>query len=174
MSVAFATREAEHLLARFGINGPEVNVRDIAAKLGLRIVEQDLDDDISGALITNKQGGMIVVHAGHVQTRQRFTIAHEIAHHVLGHHSVEDEHVHVDRGNYISLRSKRASLGVDPKEVEANWFAATLLMPAKMVQDSVRKLPTQALHDQHVERLASTFNVSEQAMTIRLSALGLL
>jgi Zn-dependent peptidase ImmA (M78 family) len=47
-------------------------------------------------------------------------------------------------------------------------------MPAALVRTHVAKIGTRALHDQHVTRLAEEFSVSEQAMTIRLSTLGLL
>jgi Zn-dependent peptidase ImmA (M78 family) len=66
-------------------------------------------------------------------------------------------------------------MGIDPIEVEANQFAAALLMPASMVKAAVRRIAgDQPIFDQHVEELAKRFNVSEQAMTIRLSTLGIL
>jgi Zn-dependent peptidase ImmA (M78 family) len=174
MSVANATRQAEALLDEVGVQSAPVDVRKIALKLGLRVVEEDLDDDVSGALVSNPQRAAILVNSDHHDNRKRFTIAHELGHFVLRHQFEEGGHVHVDRGNYISLRGKRASEGVDPKEIEANWFAASLLMPAALVRTHVAKIGTRALHDQHVTRLAEEFLVSEQAMTIRLSTLGLL
>jgi hypothetical protein len=81
---------------------------------------------------------------------------------------------HVDRGNYISERGPRASVGVDPKEIEANQFAAALLMPSEMVKRKVADIGGGALLDYHVSRLADEFNVSELAMTIRLTSMGLL
>jgi len=174
MSATGAARRAESLVRSMGIPKPAVDVRQVAADLGLRIVEDDLGDDVSGALVTNANGAAILLQEGHHENRKRFTIAHEIGHHVLGHHFDEGGHVHVDRGNYISLRGRRASEGVDPKEVEANWFAAALLMPSEMVKAEVARLGVAALHDQHVEHLASLFEVSQQAMTIRLTTLRLL
>jgi Zn-dependent peptidase ImmA (M78 family) len=47
-------------------------------------------------------------------------------------------------------------------------------MPTRLVQDHVRKLKTHELLDFHVAEMARSFNVSEQAMTIRLTSLGLL
>jgi len=174
MSAARAARRAEELVESMGLRKPFVDVRQIAASVGLNVVEDDLGDDISGALVTNAEGTAVLVQATHHEHRKRFTIAHEIGHFVLRHHFTEGGHVHVDRGNYISLRGRRASEGVDPKEIEANWFAAALLMPAEMVTKAVSRLDVTALHDQHVEQLAETFKVSQQAMTIRLSTLRLL
>jgi Zn-dependent peptidase ImmA (M78 family) len=174
MSASSATRQADALVADLGLHYLPIDVRMVATRLGLRIVEEDLGDEVSGALVTNPQRAAILVHSKHHPNRQRFTIAHELGHHVLRHQFEGGGHVHVDRGNYISQRGRRASEGVDPKEIEANWFAAALLMPATLVREHVERLGVRALHDQHVEQLAKTFSVSEQAMTIRLTALGLL
>ena len=174
MSAARAARRAEALIDQHRVAGPRVDVEKIARELGLTIVEDELGDDISGALVTNQNGAAILVHSGHAPNRKRFTIAHEIAHHVLRHQFKEGGNVHVDRGNYISLRGRRASEGVDPQEIEANWFAAALLMPSRMVEEEVSRLGVKALHDHHVEELAGKFEVSQQAMTIRLTNLGLL
>ncbi len=51
-------------------------------------------------------------------------------------------------------------------EVEANNFAASFLMPADLVKKAWEKL-------KDVEECAQVFNVSIEAMTIRLSKLGL-
>ena len=59
-------------------------------------------------------------------------------------------------------------------EIEANAFASSLLMPEKLVRDYVRQMSEKDLFDWQVEDLAEAFNVSEQAMTIRLTTLGLL
>lgn len=92
---------------------------------------------------------------------------------MLGHQFQAGEHVHVDAGNYISKRGPRSSQGVDPKEVEANQFAAALLMPSRCLR-SKAKLHGSPLWDSDVTELARAFKVSEQAMTIRLQTLGLL
>ena len=174
MSAARAARQAESLVEQYRLPGPPVDVRALVRELGLTIVEAELGDDISGALVTNPGGSTILVESTHHEHRRRFTISHELGHHVLRHQFEEGGHVHVDRGNYISLRGRRASEGVDPKEIEANWFAAALLMPSRMIEAEVTRLGAQALHDHHVEELADKFKVSQQAMTIRLTNLGLL
>ena len=45
--------------------------------------------------------------------------AHEVGHYRLGHQFVEGEHVHVERGAFISQRRGRSSEAIDPKEIEA-------------------------------------------------------
>lgn len=172
MNLRFVRREAERLVETCRCAAPPVDPRAIAEHLGLAVVDEALGDEVSGLLVTNPKRSIIVVNANHHTHRQRFTIGHEIGHHVLRHQLADGEHVFVDHGNYISQRGPRASEGIDQMEVEANQFAAGLLMPARFIEDAVRALNTKALFDSHVEQLAHDFDVSQQAMTIRLSSLG--
>lgn len=90
--------------------------------------------------------------------RQRFTIAHEIGHHVYG-----DLDAPRDTSEQFSARAR------DPREVAANRFAAGLLMPAALVKHLVLE---QRVTD--LSKLAKTFGVSTAAMEFRLKAIGLL
>lgn len=90
--------------------------------------------------------------------RQRFTIAHEIGHHVHG-----DLDAPRDTSEQFSAKAR------DPKEVAANRFAAALLMPAALVKHMVLE---QRVTD--LSRLAKAFGVSTAAMEFRLKAIGLL
>jgi len=47
-------------------------------------------------------------------------------------------------------------------------------MPSRLLRESIKSLNAVQLYDSHVTELAKEFHVSEQAMTIRLSTLGLL
>lgn len=174
MSITRAVDSATTLLGAHSIKNVPVPVEQLAAKLGMRILREPLDADVSGLLVTNSSGAVIIANEDDPPVRQRFTIAHEIGHFVLKHQFEEGGHVHVDRGNYISQRGTRASQGVDPREIEANWFAASLLMPEELVREQVAQLKASVLFDQHVDVLSSKFNVSSQAMTIRLQHLRLL
>ena len=174
MSVAMARNYARRLIARHGIQSPPVDVEMIAAALELPIVRDDLGTGVSGLLVSNRGAALVCVHETDHPNRQRFTIAHEIGHFVLRHQFVDGEYVHVDRGNFISQRGPRSATGVDPKEIEANQFAACLLMPDDLVQQAVAAYGGSPLVDWQVSDLAAQFAVSEQAMTIRLSTLGLL
>ena len=88
--------------------------------------------------------------------RQRFTVAHELGHHILHH------------GNSFRDPAKNFSLNnYDPKEAGANRFAAELLMP----EDSLKFFVYRRGMKQ-VPQLAETFKVSEQAMLFRLKNLG--
>jgi Zn-dependent peptidase ImmA (M78 family) len=174
MSVLSARNQAEALVDSLGIRKTPIDVIGVARKLGLQVIFTDLDEDISGVLITGQKGSCIAIRKSDPETRRRFSIAHEAAHHYLRHQFEPGAHVHVDRGHLISHRNRRSSAGTDLKEIEANQFAACLLMPSRLLRESIKSLNTVELYDSHVTKLAKEFLVSEQAMTIRLSALGLL
>ena len=174
MSVAVARSRAASVIASQGVKSPPVDVEAVAAALGLTLVRENLGDGVSGLLVSNRGAAFVCVQETDHPNRQRFTIAHEIGHFVLRHQFVDGEHVHVDRGNFISQRGPRSATGVDPKEIEANQFAACLLLPDDLVQDEVAACGGSPLLDCQVSDLAAQFEVSEQAMTIRLSTLGLL
>lgn len=174
MSIRLARTQAERLIERLRIKKPPVDVKQIAQTLGLQVTEADLGVGVSGLLVTNAKTAHILIQESDPEVRRRFSIGHEIGHYYLRHQFESGEHVHVDKGNYISQRGPQAATGVDPKEIEANQFAACLLMPSKMVQERVAALGGAPLLDDEVTQLAKEFVVSEQAMTIRLTTLDLL
>src|SRR5438034_7962595 len=116
--------KAKQLLELSRAVAPPVNVEAIAAAIGIVIRKTPTEDDVSGFLF--KQGGVSVigVNALHHPNRQRFTIAHEIGHFMLDHF----DQVHVDKA-IVRLRNEASSTGTFREEVEANRFAAELLMP---------------------------------------------
>ena len=165
-------REARRLLERVGVSAPAVPVEKVAEALGLEVVYQRFDDDLSGLLV--KEGGKstIGINACHAKTRQRFSLAHEIAHFWLAHPG----DMFVDKGATVVLfRDGRAGSGTSLHEMEANRFAAALLMPADFLIQSLGSMDEADAADP--ERLATSlareYHVSPQAMRFRLSALGL-
>jgi len=173
VSVQLARIAAEKLIERLGVQAPPVDVESIASMLDLRVVTEDLGSDISGLLVSRDGTASIAVRRSDHPNRRRFTIAHEIGHFVLRHHLQGNELVHADRHQEVIYRSPRASEGLDPIEVQANQFAASLLMPARLVRERVDSLP-KSFSERDVKALANEFKVSEQAMTIRLTGLGLI
>ena len=78
---------------------------------------------------------------------------------------------------HVYRRDEVSSRGTKKEEHEANAFAAELLMPSDFVEQAVDKIideqPT-ITANQLVSRLAAQFDVSEQAMEIRLGNLDIL
>lgn len=174
MNLRLVRSAAESLAEESGHTTPPVDVQGIAKRLGLAIVSEDLGEGVSGLLVTGPSGNFVVVQESDSTNRRRFTIAHEIGHFYLRHQFAPGEHVHVDRGHFVTPRGPSSSTGEYPKEIEANQFAASLLMPSRLLRAEIKHLGTENLFDYQVSELAEKFEVSEQAMTIRLSTLGLI
>lgn len=175
MSVRQAQQQAEALLTRLRIRSIPVDVGAIAGQLDIPVIYDDLGPEASGLVIFGPEGTCIVVQKTDHRKRRRFSVAHELGHILLEHQFVDGEHVHVDNGHSLIWRDERAASGEDPKEREANAFAATLLMPAAEVRRRAASITGgKSLRDFHVRELATDFDVSELAMTIRLQNLGML
>ena len=166
-----AEAEATRLLQETGQDaGFPVDVGRIAEHLGAQVVEERLDRDLSGLLYRDGDQAVIGVNNTQPDRRRRFTVAHEIGHLVLhrGRPLVLD-HVRVN------FRNAASSTATDHEEIQANAFAAELLMPAAQVMASARAaLEGGRASDAALLRdLADGFDVSEQAMEYRLVNLGL-
>jgi Zn-dependent peptidase ImmA (M78 family)/DNA-binding XRE family transcriptional regulator len=154
------TRAAQELLVQADVEGPPVDVEAIARRCGARVVRRTFEDALSGLVIDLDDGALIGVNVQQHEYRQRFTIAHELGHYLLGHH----DRFHIDLG-------ANAEDGHPPgydwqSERSANDFAAELLMPAGFVHEAFAT-------DESPARLARKFKVSELAMGYRLVNLGL-
>lgn len=166
-----ARNRATELLRRAKVTTAPVPVEDLAALVGAEIrFEPYPDGDLAGMCLKRPDGtGVIGVNATHPIARRRFTIAHE-----LGHFLLHADGVHVDERialNPIGLRYGSTSSSTDPKEIEANAFAADLLMPLQLLKKA--GLPSDFGADEEIAKLAERFHVSVQAMTIRLTSLRL-
>lgn len=147
------------LVTRFMRQGPPVDVEGLAKALGLTVSYDWLPDDISGKIEHGADGGFAVaINRGHAATRQRFTLAHEIAHFVL-HRDLIGDGV-VDDALY---RSKTLS---DAIERQANRYAADILMPWWLVRSKYEQGITQA------QSMAAIFKVSVAVAEIRLKELA--
>ena len=163
-------RRAYALLVEHGITRPPIPIDDLARKLGARLSFEAFSSNISGLLYRDGLNVTMAINSSHATTRQRFTIAHEIGHLLL-----HEGPMFVDKAMRIDRRDDNAALGTAPEEIEANGFAAALLMPAHMVIGMLTQLSrANATADEIIAALAHGFSVSSQAMEYRLVNLGLL
>jgi Zn-dependent peptidase ImmA (M78 family) len=149
--------EATRLLQKFWGGQPiPVDPTRIAEKLGVT-VRAGRVSELKGASgwykLDDDEEPLILFNSSEVDVRQRFTIAHELGHHVLGHGPRPRDTTFSDQ--------------FDSYEIAANQFAAELLMPVFAVQTLVEKANVTSL-----ARLAGAFQVSELAMNYRLKNLG--
>ncbi len=168
---------ARKLLKELGIRSAPVALKPIARKLGIELVQEDLGEELSGVLIKESEKVVIAVNAGHPENRRRFTAAHEIAHFVLGHPGEMFVDKTLRQKAVVIRRDGRSSEGTDKHEIEANRFAAELLMPQHLVEAEVTKKLSKQREPRPeilVADLATHFKVSKQAMEIRLVNLGFL
>jgi Zn-dependent peptidase ImmA (M78 family) len=144
-----------------------VPVEKLAALISAEIVLQPFSGEISGIVHRNVDGSAVIgVNSSESIQRQRFTIAHELGHLLL--HA--DEQLHIDKNFPIGLRSGISGQAVDENEIEANQFAATLLMPSELIAEDIKPFVGKDVLVA-IRKLAKKYIVSEQAMSIRLSAL---
>lgn len=169
MSKGRFQEEVESLLRACRLTKAPIEVRKVAAHLDIDVRLAPTKEDVSGALIVDGDRAYIAVNDTHHINRQRFTIAHEIGHFRL--HDTGDR-IHFDEDFRVYSRDGRSSLAIDSKEIEANQFAAELLMPTHLLrQDFIRVRGTE---DDVVRDLAGKYKVSAKAMEFRLQNLGLI
>jgi len=139
-----------------------VNVYELIREAGLGLSFQEMDANISGWIEMQPSGRYLVaVNSTHAPVRRRFTAAHELGHYIyhrdlLG-RGVGDTRAYRMNGTPFENGSIRPV-----HERQANSFAANLLMPQKALL---------AYMDQGIkstEKLAEIFEVSQDAMRIRL------
>ncbi len=155
------TSANELLESIWGERGFPVDPVWIAAQLGLDVIETDLPESVSGALIKDKEKDpVIVLSKSDSKNRKRFSCAHEIGHYADRLNQDGEQY------EYVDLRGQQASAGTNPDEIFANQFAAALLMPEDEVKRLVKAGTATFLMAQH-------FGVSDDAIRYRLKNLGL-
>lgn len=167
--MARADTMAQRVLAEHSELEPAIDPIMIAESLGVAVVYRSMKPDVSGMLLRQGTHSVIGVNEDHAQVRQRFTVAHE-----LGHlHLHPGRPVILDAAVLVNLRDQVSSLATDREEIEANRFAAALLMPETLIHREVGRLGI-AEPDNLIAAMAKIFNVSAAAMTFRLTNLGIL
>lgn len=165
---------AQRLLSAASITEPPVPVERIARDAGAVVSYQPFDaDDISGLLYRAADSAPVIgVNSNNAKVRQRFTIAHELGHLQLH----RQQELILERHVQVNFRDATSSTASNQEEVEANHFAAELLMPRELLERNVAALLCgRPLTDRDlVQRLASRFEVSHQAMEFRLASIGML
>lgn len=159
---------AEQLLRKNKVKELPVPVDRIAKSLGAQILLRSLDDGLSGFVLRHGARRVIGINTFHPKVRQRFTLAHEIGHMLLH----DQDELHVDHPTW-RLRSGISSAGLDTEEMESNLFAAELLMPRAFLDEDLKSVELVGpLDDDLVYALAEKYQVSTQALLIRLASLG--
>ena len=157
---------------------PPINIHRILDKLQIGYFALDfstLDCTINGVVLPeqaemvmgavaahrdgqNKDTVEITVNSKDNYHRQRFTLAHELAHCML----------HSDSLINGSLELRTAITTTEPREREANILAGEILIPEKLLKSVLKNI-----HIPLLPILAKEFDVSENVMEARLRHLGI-
>ena len=171
MTVQAIRRAAGRFVDRIDVGPAPVDTFTVAKQLGVRVTREALHAEITGALVTTPDGPAAVLNSKQPPNRQRLLLAHMIGHLQLGHRLPTI--VHVER-RFEAYREERRYTAAERLEFEANVFAGTLLIPARLVAKAVALVAHHPLGDDDIQQLAAQFGVSVQGMMLRLSAENLL
>lgn len=152
----------------------EIDVLAIAKTCDI-LVEYIFSEHSGWSINDDSSGRRIVINKFEPEYRQRFTIAHEIGHIILNHQGKSYRTNNLEK--YAGTISRM-------NEIAANNFAAELIMPEKLVKQSLRNSidelgysTSQRFSERELTKIitlsASQFNVSTQALYYRVDNLGL-
>ena len=154
--------EAAGLWRRYGFSTPaDLVLEDLAYALGVLVLEAPLDT-ADARLLRKGSRGLIRVNRDIPEPgRKRFAVAHELGHWLL--HKTTSQIIACTNEDMV------ARYKASPAEVEANYFAAELLMPERLFLPHVRGVsPTFDL----IKQLASVFTTTLTATAVRLVELS--
>ena len=152
---------ARRIRAELGLGAAPIGNLDVllSDEIGMDIGFEPLEDaGVSGLLVQGDGVALVLVNSDEIEARQRFTLAHELGHHLMDAATqvVVDGEVH---------RTETAT------EERANAFAAEFLMPAASMTRLGGKV------GQEPERFVDAmlkFGVSREALTKRLGKLDII
>ena len=118
-----------------------IKVGAIAKAFGITVKKSTLDAGISGEI--KKTDGEVVIRVNRhdVKERQRFTLAHEIAHFLLHEEKIGD--------GIVDDILYRSSLS-DELEAQANRLAADIVMPWSLIQSALEQEPDLKIEQKNI------------------------
>ena len=144
-----------------------VKVGQVARDLGVKVRVSGLKTGVSGQITRECGDGYVIrVSRYEARERQRFTIAHELAHFLL-HRDIIDTSPDGIRDNVLYR-----SGAPEHTEYEANRLAAEIIMPAALIKEVLNRNFNGVVTEETIEILAERFQVSKVAMEIRLENLS--
>ena len=148
-----AEEQALILLEKLGLKEPPIDPFEIARALEIKIEFVDFkENDILGFYDEDENGKTIFIKKNDFYLRQRFTIGHELGHFILHREWAKS-------ANYEMLRTDDG-VGKNAIEMEADAFAANLLVPKKFLEQYINIVT--------IEQLSGIFGVSKMVIGKRL------
>ncbi|MCE2522645.1 MAG: ImmA/IrrE family metallo-endopeptidase [Rhodobacteraceae bacterium] len=137
-----------------------VKLGAIAKRLGIRVLLSTLPRGTSGQIGQENGEFVIRINRHEAKSRQRFTLAHEIAHYLLHREKIVAEGVWSEN---VLLRSGQPA----NVEYEANRLASDLVIPTAQLAEATSEY-SGPITSEVIEDLAYKFRVSTAAMEIKL------
>ncbi len=154
--------DTKALIKRYQSQQP-MKLGGLAGELGLIVRSATLEPGISGEIKSDNDaqaGFTIRVNRHESKARQRFTLAHEIAHFLLHRDQIgdgiEDDVLYRALSNTI--------------EAQANRLAADIVMPWHVVKQKLQEYADYSIEEK-IQKIADDLGVSTTAMEIRLDQL---
>ncbi|WP_018045725.1 ImmA/IrrE family metallo-endopeptidase [Methylobacterium sp. 88A] len=138
-----------------------VPIQELCVSLGI-VKTADFDtEEFEGGLVTDakRSEGTILVKRGG-EPRRRFTIAHELGHFLMAHHVPDQPGGFLCKSSDLLRVQAKEGDQRQRREVEANRFAALVLMPPHLLRGAMAAFREPNL--QHVLTLARDFAVGRE------------
>lgn len=164
----------DSILAQDNLRSIPIDLERVAKLADANVEIAELAKDLSGFAYQKNGMKFIGVSVSEGTERQRFTLAHELGHLFLH----KNDSLRYDKGLML-LRNAHSSDGTDLIEVEANRFAAELLMPEEELRQDLSNaknidfMNESEATQSYIKKLAKKYQVSPRAMNVRVSSLYL-
>jgi len=163
-------RIVNSIIEKSKISKVPVDIETICLNYDIQLEPIEAEDNLSGFFLINEGKKKIIGYNNkHSNNRVRFTIAHEFGHFQL--HFREDQKIFIDS---TFFRNEVSSLNTLKQEIEANAFAAALLIPIHLLEKEISKINLTKGIDDILPKLSKNFKVSEDFMKFRLINLGII
>lgn len=141
----------------------DFSIEEVCRRLDISDIEDKPVTSFAAMLLMHpdRAWGSIVVAAGTSPRRRRFSIGHELGHFLIGSHRPRSGEQFACSHADLHLANPREADRARKMEVEANRFAASLLMPPKRIRSNLRSRQPDL---GEIVRLAGEFKVSKAAM----------
>lgn len=143
------------------------NVEAVLLKFGVSVTYEEMEEysEISGYIERRHSGWVIGINKYEVAGRQRFTLAHELGH-LMFHRNYILKNLDNDNKFKESIQLYRNEDNTKAIEMEANAFAAELLMPSSRFREVWHKSDS-------LTAVSNIFGVSRYAAQFRAKKLRL-
>lgn len=138
-----------------------VKLGAIAERLGVKVLLSTLPRGTSGQIGKENGDFVIRINRHEAKHRQRFTLAHELAHYLLHRERIEADG---EWSENVLLRAPNQPIQI---EYEANRLASDLVIPSHLLAQATAEY-TGPMTSEVIEDLARRFGVSTAAMEIKL------